>query len=371
MSPHTTSLRRSIACLVLTCAALLCVTGCLAHHKGALPNEPKEQGAYAELEDARVHYIDVGERDAPLVVLVHGFASSLNAWAVVTPALVEEGYRVVALDLKGFGWTDRPRGDYSPGAQAELVLALLDELGLGDRSFGLVAHSWGSSVALAMALSHGERIERITLYDAWVYEEQLPTFFLWSRAGSLGEVLTALFYTEQSELKMRGAFYDTDYISEPLLEEVDNQLARPGTRYAALEAIRGQRFELVQERYGTITQPTLLLWGREDAVTPLWVGERLFSQLPNAELVVFPLCGHFPMIEAYASSTTKLIKFLEPLKDASDEDVPGVREVGDPPPVQTMEEDRPVITTPAMREDEEERPAIDDAEAQQETGVEP
>ena len=128
MSPHTTSLRRSIACLVLTCAALLCVTGCLAHHKGALPNEPKEQGAYAELEDARVHYIDVGERDAPLVVLVHGFASSLNAWAVVTPALVEEGYRVVALDLKGFGWTDRPRGDYSPGAQAELVLALLDEL---------------------------------------------------------------------------------------------------------------------------------------------------------------------------------------------------------------------------------------------------
>ena len=309
----------------------LFMSGCLAHHKGALPGEPTSQGAYAELEDARVHYIDVGERDAPLVVLVHGFASSLNAWAGVTPALVREGYRVVALDLKGFGWTDRPRGDYSPKAQAELVLALLDELGLGERRFGLVAHSWGSSVALAMALSHGERIERITLYDAWVYEEQLPTFFLWSRTSSLGELLTALFYTEQSELKMRGAFHDTDYITEPLLEEVDHQLSRPGTRYAALEAIRGQRFELMQDRYGTIAQPTLLLWGREDAVTPLWVGERLFSQLPNAELVVFPLCGHFPMIEAYASSTTKLINFLKPLKGSSGEDHPPAHEVKDPP----------------------------------------
>ena len=103
--------------------ATCCLGGCLAHHKGALPGEPREQGSYVELEDARVHYIDVGERDAPLVVLVHGFASSLNAWAGVTPALVEEGYRVVALDLKGFGWTDRPRGDYSPQAQAELQRA--------------------------------------------------------------------------------------------------------------------------------------------------------------------------------------------------------------------------------------------------------
>lgn len=294
-------------------------TGCLAHHKGALPDEPQNQGGYAQLEDARVHYIDVGPKDAPLVVLVHGFASSLNAWAGVTPVLVKQGYRVVAMDLKGFGWTDRPRGDYSPGAQADLIINLLAELGLEQRPFGLVAHSWGSSVALALTLQNPDRVQRVALYDAWVYEEQLPTFFLWSRASTLGELLIALFYKEQPELKMRNAFYDPSYITEELLVEVQHQLDRPGTRAAALAAIRGQDYALVQEQYATITQPTLLLWGREDAVTPVWVGERLFSELPRAELVVYPNCGHFPMIEAYAASTTKLVSFLEPLQESSDE----------------------------------------------------
>ncbi len=349
----------------LLCCMLLCVcaSGCLAHHTGAMPGEP-DLGAYVQLEDARVHYVDLGERDAPLVVLLHGFASSLNTWAGVAPALVESGHRVVALDLKGFGWTDRPRGDYSPKAQAKLVMALLDELGLADRSFGLVAHSWGSSVALALTLDNRERVERIALYDAWVYEEQLPTFFLWSRASSLGEVLVALFYTEQSELKMRSAFYDPTIISEELLAEVDDQLHRPGTRAAALAAIRGQRYMLVQDQYASITQPTLLLWGREDAVTPVWVGERLASELPDAKLEIYARCGHFPMLEASAASTTRLTAFLAAGLDAPTEDraVVEERQVSDAPtepaapPVDAPEDDELPEQPPSPASDDEVEP---------------
>ena len=78
------------------------------------------------------------------------------------------------------GWTDRPEGDYSPEAQAKLVLRLLDQRGVSRTA--IVAHSWGSSVALAASMQAPERVTKLALYDAWVYEEQLPTFFHWARA---------------------------------------------------------------------------------------------------------------------------------------------------------------------------------------------
>jgi pimeloyl-ACP methyl ester carboxylesterase len=281
---------------------LLC--GCLAFHRGAMPGEPA--GSYAELQGARVRYAESGS--GPAVILLHGFASALETWAAVAPELAKS-HRVLALDLKGFGWTDRPEGDYSPLAQAKLVLALADARGL-DR-FALVAHSWGSSVALQVALLAPERVTRIALYDAWVYEEQLPSFFVWSRAGGVGETLFSLFYDQLPDVKMGGGFYDKRFMTERLVEEVEKALERPGTKAAALAAVRGQRYAEVQARYGTLRQPVLLLWGREDKVTTLGFGERLRSQLPNAQLEIYPRCGHFPMIEAAAASTARLAQFLE------------------------------------------------------------
>src|SRR5258706_2547693 len=106
--------------------------------------------------------------------MLHGFASSLETWASVIPALTKT-HRVLALDLKGFGWTDRPDGDYSPKAQARLVRGLMKARGIERAAF--VAHSWGSSVVLQLALDHPELVDRIALYDAWVYASQLPVTF--------------------------------------------------------------------------------------------------------------------------------------------------------------------------------------------------
>jgi pimeloyl-ACP methyl ester carboxylesterase len=92
---------------------------------------------------------------------------------------------------------------------------------------------------------------------------------------------------------------------------VEFALDRPGTVAAALAAVRGQRYSEVQARYRTIAQPTLLLWGREDEVTTLPFGERLSRELPHARLVVYPRCGHFPMLEAASASNTELVAFLD------------------------------------------------------------
>jgi pimeloyl-ACP methyl ester carboxylesterase len=284
---------------------LACTSGCLAFHQGAMPGEPKE-ASFVEVGGARVRYVDVGK--GPAVVMIHGFASSLETWAPVIPELAKT-HRVLALDLKGFGWTDRPPGDYSPHAEAQLVSALMEERGIS--SAAVVAHSWGSSVALDLARSEPEKVTQLVLYDAWVYEEQLPSFFQLSRASGVGELLFALFYDQRPDERLGQAFFDPELVPEELVEGVERALLRPGTKAAALAAARGQRFAEVEGEYSKVTVPALLLWGREDHVTTLAVGERLSRDLPHARLVVYPRCGHFPMLEAAPASTAELVKFLE------------------------------------------------------------
>ncbi len=279
--------------------------GCLAFHRGAMPGEPAD-ATFLELEGARVRYIDRGR--GPPVVLIHGYSASLDTWNAVVPVL-EKKHRVLALDLKGFGWTDRPPGDYSPRAQAHLVKALMDARGVEQAA--IVAHSYGASVALTLALDFPDAVSRLALYSGYVYEDQVPAFFLWSRAGGVGESLFALYYGERLDDRVALAFYDRRYVTEELVDAYEKALSRPGTRAAALAVARGQRYSDLERRYGTIDKPTLLLWGREDRVTPLSYGERLSRELPRAHLVVFPRCGHFPMIEAAAESTAELARFLE------------------------------------------------------------
>lgn len=284
---------------------LFSLAGCMHFHTGSMPGEPKG-ATFADVSGARVRFSDTGT--GPAVVMLHGFASALENWAPVIPAL-DKTHRVLALDLKGFGWTDRPPGDYSPQAQADLVLALMDARGIQKAAF--VAHSWGSSVALAVALKAPSRVTRLALYDAWVYEEQLPPFFHWSRAEGVGEMFFSMFYKERTDERIALAFYDKKYVTEDFIEAVERALERPGTVAAALAAVRGQRFAAVQREYRRIAQPTLLMWGREDVVTPVTFGERLSRDLPSSRLVVYPRCGHFPMIEAREASNRELLAFLD------------------------------------------------------------
>lgn len=294
--------------LLLGVLALMPIlSGCLSFHRGPMPGEPKN-ATFAEIEGARVRYVDTGGEGEP-VVMIHGFASSLETWDLVRPVVVEKGRRVIAMDLKGFGWTDRPDGDYSPEAQARLVLALLSSRGVDKAT--VVAHSWGASVALAMAIAAPERVQRLALYDAWVYEAQLPPFFHWARASGVGETLFSLWYTERADERISLAFHDKRLVTEKLVEEVEAALERPGTVAAALAAVRGQRYAQVEARYRALKHKTLLLWGREDQVTPLAYGERLSHDLPSSKLVVYPACGHFPMLEAVAASNRDLLAFLE------------------------------------------------------------
>ncbi len=288
--------------------------GCLAHHD-AIPADAPADARWIALRGVKTRFVDdpphaeagpAAEKATP-ALLLHGFAASLDTWTGVRAALRSQR-RVLALDFKGFGYSARPAGDYSPDEQARLALALLDARGVA--KVQLVGHSWGSAVALALARLAPERVERIALYDAWVFEAQLPPFFLWARAPGVGEALFALIYQQRAEDRLQLAFYAPERVPQQLVDHALAGIERPGTTAAHLAAVRGQRLGDAEPGYARIAAPVLLLWGREDRVTPLRYGERLLRLLPTGKLRVYPRCGHFPMLEATAESTRDLLAFL-------------------------------------------------------------
>jgi pimeloyl-ACP methyl ester carboxylesterase len=243
----------------------------------------------------------------PAVVFLHGFGSSLDLWRSLMPDLARN-HRVLALDLKGFGWTDRPRGDYSPSAQAELVWALLDARGI-DRA-ALVGHSWGASVALAMALASPERTTRIAVYDGWVYEEQLSFLFRWARSYGVGESLITYNDENWARSQLAMGFHDARNVTPDMVKALRSRMSRPGASAAALATLRGMHFTKQQRLYPTLKKPALVLWGLQDSISAPAVGQRLAADL-GGELVMFPRCGHFPMLEAAEASNATLKRFLQ------------------------------------------------------------
>ncbi|HUM13753.1 MAG TPA: alpha/beta fold hydrolase [Myxococcaceae bacterium] len=266
--------------------------------------ETQSEGSFATVEGIRLHFVEQGSGSP--VVLLHGFASSLDVWNGVMPQLARR-HRTVALDLRGFGSSDRSAGDYSPRGQATLVWALLDQLGI--REAALVGHSWGASVVLAMALAAPERTSSITLYSAWVYEEQLSWPFRWSRAGGVGEYLFRFNDEHSIRSQLRLAFHDKKYVTRARVEEVAARMAVPGAREAGLATMRAMHFSDQQRRYSTLRMPSLVLWGMGDEISAPRFANRLATDL-HARLVMFPACGHFPMVEAAEASSAALVDFL-------------------------------------------------------------
>lgn len=296
-------------------AASLLLSGCLSFHPGPPPGQPK-MGQFARIGNETLRYYDTGQPGAddqaeqPAVILVHGFGATLEEWQAVMPWLQGAGYRVLALDLLGHGYSGRPNGDYSIRAQAQRVVALADQRGI--YRFSVVGHSWGSSVSLAVALDHPKRVERIALYNGMFFEDQEPVLFRWARVPGLGELMFGVFYPDRQDEKMALAYHDPErHLDEQTVEAVERLMDRPGTLAAALAGVRAMDYRALEARYTTVKQPVLLLWGREDKVTPLGYGERLQNRLPNARLVVYPQCGHLPMIEASGPSTQELLRFLK------------------------------------------------------------
>jgi pimeloyl-ACP methyl ester carboxylesterase len=277
--------------------------------RAAVPHA--DASRFADVEGVgRVHYQERGSGRA--LVLIHGNNSSAYSWSDVFDQLAKE-FRVVALDLKGFGFTSKPAGDYRVETQAALVVRLLDELKI-ERAV-LCGSSMGGAVALAAAINYPQRVDALILVGSSAFEETrggslAPAYLRWPYIGG---AVTALALTSDSLVRqgLRKSFYDESKVTDERVAAYYRPLRTRGGQLAA-RLVREQRnYTLIENSLDKIRQPTLLIWGAHDRLNLLEDGRRLHSKIAGSQLVVFDNCGHLPQEEMPAAFVREVLSFMK------------------------------------------------------------
>ena len=271
-------------------------------------------GAVAELVaepvlGGRVMVYRAGRREGDAVVLVHGLGSSaVNDWPRLVRALAPH-YDVFALDLPGFGKSDKGNKLYSPGNYVRVLeAAIAPRVG---RPFHLVGHSMGAAIALAYAAAHPQRVKQLVLADMAgvlsgpVYAESLAKYGIGQKTGipedaswldsMLGRVISgveALPFSEEIVLRT------------PALRQ---QLLRGDPIMIAAFALGQHNFSRALR---TAPMPTLLLWGSEDKVAPLRTAQVASALMPQSRLELIAGAGHVPMSENPARFNAAVLEHL-------------------------------------------------------------
>ena len=283
--------------------------------RAGIPNA--EYSHFADIDGVRVHYQEKGT-GTPLVLL-HGFTSSTYSWKDVFEPL-SQNFRVIAVDLKGFGFSGKPDGDYSRRAQATLVGHLLDYLKI--EKAWLCGNSMGGEIALNFALQNPQRVGGLILIDSAGVNvtgsgSLAPRYLL---LPVVGRVVTALALTSDKLVRqgLEKSFYDQTKVTNERVAFYYRPLKTRGGQLAAVRA-RTQANEFpVEPELDRIRVPTLIIWGAQDALIPLEAGYKINKLIKESKLVVFDSCGHLPQEEMPARVVDEITKFIGGQKQSQD-----------------------------------------------------
>ena len=277
-----------------------------------------ENSHFAQVDGARVHYQEFGDISNPTLILIHGYTASLYVWKTVAPMLADEGFHVVALDLLGFGYSEKPSWfDYSITSQARMVARLMNRLGIGRAT--IIGSSYGGAVAATLALDYAERVEKLVLIDT-VCNDTLknhPVLKLAAIPG-VGEALAPFLIDSRAyqRHRMRGTLAPAnhDLITDERVEGILRPLTAADAHHALLTTSRNWHADRIEQDAYLINQPTLIIWGEDDKVIPVDDGYKLHESILNSRLVILRNCGHVPQEEKSDVFTELVAEFCHDRK---------------------------------------------------------
>lgn len=290
-------MRRTTAC----CVRVLIVTICLAALQQA--QTPTMADKQVEIFGQKIHYLEAGS--GPAVILLHGLGGDASNWAAAIPALAQK-YHVYVPDQIGFGKSDKPMINYRVATLVEFLNEFCGTLGIGKAS--LVGNSLGGWTAAAFALAYPEKVDRLILVDAAGFSPQ--------RTGTqvTREMLYQLNPSTPQGMKQSLSLilHNKQMLTDQFIKQAfAAKLARNDgyTINMFIESVlRGEDF--LDGKLGAINAPTLVLWGREDALTPLAIGKALAEDIRGARLQIIDSCGHVPQLECAGLFNQAVTKFL-------------------------------------------------------------
>jgi pimeloyl-ACP methyl ester carboxylesterase len=266
-----------------------------------LQTPPGVTDKWATIFGMKIHYLEAGS--GPAVILLHGLGGDASNWA---PNIVpfSKNYRVIVPDQIGFGRSDKPLINYRVATLVDFLDGFMKELNVSRAS--LVGNSLGGWTAAAFALAHPDKVDRLVLVDAAGYSldknvdpRTLNTLNPSTREG-VKQVLSIVFYNKEM-------------VANPAL--TDQFFAR---KMAAGDGYTIQRFidsvvaglDMLDNTASAIKHPTLIVWGRQDALVPLSIGERYHKDIAASQLLVIDKCGHVPQLEQSAQFNEGVMRFL-------------------------------------------------------------
>jgi pimeloyl-ACP methyl ester carboxylesterase len=259
-----------------------------------LPPLPPEKSTL--IFGQNIRYYEAGQ--GPTVILLHGLAGSAEVWALNFHPLASK-FHVYAIDQIGFAHSDKPLLDYKIATWVDFLHEFMVTQKIAKAS--LVGNSLGGWIAAQFALDHPEMADKIVLVDA---------------AGVRHDFTGIPDLNPSSLAAMRKAFeplfYNQQMITDDLVRQAFTDHVRNNDGYTiqrTLAGILGQDQSL-DSRLGTIHAPTLVLWGRQDALTPLSMGEQFQKLIPGAKLSVIEQCGHLPQVEKASEFNQRVMEFL-------------------------------------------------------------
>ena len=301
----------SLIAIIVICVCGLNAIDCRGDTASVQPRESS-----FEYRGISIHYEDQGQGQGQPLILLHGYGASTYSWRHVLPYF-SKSYRVIAIDLKGFGLSDKPvDGDYSVLEQSRMVYEFIRVHRL--ENVVLAGNSLGGAVSLLTYLMQSDQgthhISKLILIDTASYNQDLPAFISILRVPIINEL--SLYLTSsnfKSRMILRKAFFDHSKITEEMVATYGAYLSLPGASQALIKTAKQMlpsNLEEISERYKSIDIPVLLIWGEKDKIVPLDVGRKLAGNIPNSKLVVVPNCGHVPQEECPTQAIEAMESFL-------------------------------------------------------------
>lgn len=309
--------------LVLIMVVLVGFRGVAAWRETLSPQEAAPAGAlFATVDGLKMHYQVWGPPDGLPLLLFHGTASWAETYRDIAAPLGEQGFRVIAVDMPPFGYSERPADqDYSRAAHARRVLGFADALGL--RHFSVGVHSYGGGGVVEAAFSAPDRIDALILLDVAIglgqTEAPAPPFASLLKRDWPRQLLTASTFTNplMTGFGLRQFIENDDLVTAERTAIYTRPLNVTGTTNAVGHWLfsglyNDERKSLAANKanYRAFTPPVLVIWGREDSTTPLAQGEEIASLFPHAELAVLDGVNHIPQVERPHDVVRLIANFL-------------------------------------------------------------
>lgn len=280
--------------------------------------QPKfPQDRYIKIGQINTRYWRAGD-SGNFLVLIHGAGSSIEAWSRNIQALAQY-HQVYAFDMVGSGLSDKPIVTYSLEYQVQFLRDFIDTLQIQRAAF--VGHSMGASLILKLALESPERVEKLVLVSSFGLGREISVA---SRLLAALPIIIYLFQPSPKSVKLilRQNVYNINSVPREWVKMRSEAFKSPGRKQAFVSflkshinllGVRQSVFRPIITQLVNIRVPTLIIWGKQDAILPVAHAHVAAKHIPNVHLHIFDQCGHWAQFEHPQEFNQLVTEFLSPV----------------------------------------------------------